>query len=239
MDGNDALADSAGNNLFVGGSGNDTLTDATGNSLLLGGKGNDTLVTGSGRDILAFNKGDGRDTVVSGAGRDNTVSLGGGIRYADLALRKSGNDLVLDTSNADSITFKDWYQGSNHHDILKLQVITEAMTGYSPASTNPLYNKKVETFDFAKLVQGFDLARAKNWAMNHWTVMDKLLDAHLAGSDTEALGGDLAYQYGKNGTLAGLALTPVQGILSSAQFGTGAQTLQPIAGLQEGLVKLG
>jgi hypothetical protein len=68
--------------------------------------------------------------------------------------------------------------------------------------------------------------------------MDSLLDAHLGSSDTAALGCDIAYQYGKNGTLAGLGLTPVQSILSNAQFGTGAQTLQPLAGLRDGVLKL-
>jgi hypothetical protein len=68
--------------------------------------------------------------------------------------------------------------------------------------------------------------------------MNTLLDAHLAGSDTEALGGDLAYRYGLTGSLAGLALTPAQGTLSSAQFGSAPQSLQPLAGLQEGLVNL-
>ena len=68
--------------------------------------------------------------------------------------------------------------------------------------------------------------------------MNTLLDAHLAGSDTEALGGDLAYRYGLTGSLAGLAMTPEQGTLSSAQFGSAPQSFQPLAGLQEGLVKL-
>ncbi len=33
-----------------------------------------------------------------------------------------------------------------------------------------------------------------------------LLDAHLAGSDTEAIGGDLAYRYGLNGGLTSIGL---------------------------------
>ena len=61
---------------------------------------------------------------------------------------------------------------------------------------------------------------------------------HLAGSDTDAIGGDLAYRYGLAGSLAGLAFTPVQNELSSEQFGSAPQTLQPLANLQSGLVKL-
>jgi hypothetical protein len=65
-----------------------------------------------------------------------------------------------------------------------------------------------------------------------------LLDAHLAGSDTEALGGDLAYRYGLAGTLAGIGTGPAQAVLGDPRFGSGAQSLQPLSALQEGLVKL-
>ena len=68
--------------------------------------------------------------------------------------------------------------------------------------------------------------------------MNSLLDAHLAGSDTDALGGDLAYRYGLAGSLAGLALTPVQGILADPGFGAAPQQLQSLQQLQNGLVKL-
>jgi hypothetical protein len=60
----------------------------------------------------------------------------------------------------------------------------------------------------------------------------------LEGSDTAALGGDLAYQYGKNGTLAGIGVTPALATLSDANLGTAAQTLTPLAGLQTGSVRL-
>jgi len=36
-----------------------------------------------------------------------------------------------------------------------------------------------------------------------WGLTDTLLSAHLAGSDTAALGGDLAYQYNLNGNTGG------------------------------------
>jgi Ca2+-binding RTX toxin-like protein len=60
----------------------------------------------------------------------------------------------------------------------------------------------------------------------------------LAANDA-ALGGDLAYQYGLNGTLAGIGTGAAQGVLGASQFGTQAQTLRPLGTLQEGLVKLG
>ena len=70
--------------------------------------------------------------------------------------------------------------------------------------------------------------------------MNALLDAHLGnGSDAEALGGDLAYRYGSNDTLSGIGINSAQAVLAGSQFGSAPQGLQPFAGLQDGLVKLG
>jgi hypothetical protein len=235
MDGNDTLTDTGGNNLFNGGAGADSMTGNTGNEFFAGGAGNDTINTGTGADIIAFNRGDGQDIVNASAGVDNTLNLGGGIRYTDLLLTKSGKNLVLNVGGAgESITFANWYTSAANHSVSNLQVIVAANSDYSAASADPLVNSKIENFNFLGLVSRFDQAGAPS----SWSAMNSLLDTHLASSDTAALGGDLAYQYGANGSLAGLALTPVQGELASAQFGTSAQTLQPLAGLQEGMVKL-
>jgi hypothetical protein len=69
--------------------------------------------------------------------------------------------------------------------------------------------------------------------------MNGLLDAHLASSDSEALGGDLAYQYGHAGTLAGVGLSGAQQMIGAPQFGNQAQALQPESTIREGLIKLG
>jgi hypothetical protein len=97
----------------------------------------------------------------------------------------------------------------------------------------------VEQFDFQALVAAYDAARTADPLLDRWTLMNALLDAHLAGSDDAALGGDLAYQYGLNGSLAGIATNAAHDVLGSAQFGTQAQQLRPLATIQEGLVKLG
>ncbi len=220
--------------------GNDTLTGGAGNEMFIGGAGNDTITTGAGADVIAFNHGDGHDTVAASTGQDNTVSLGGGIRYADLFLSKQGNSLVLQTAINEDVTLKDWYANANNRSVLNLQVIAEAMSDFAPGGPDTLRDNKVELFDFSKIVQKFDQARAASSSnANHWSVMNALLDAHLAGSDTEAIGGDLAYRFGLNGTLSGIATNAAQSILASAQFGSAPQTLQPLAGLQDGLVKLG
>ena len=239
-EGNDALTDSFGNNLLYAKDGNDSLAGGVGNEAFIGGKGNDTITTGTGADVIGFNFGDGHDTVTASTGQDNTVSLGGGIRYSDLFLSKQGNSLVLQTAVNEDITFKDWYSSANNRSVLNLQVVAEAMSDFAPGGSDTLRDNKVERFNFNHIVQKFDQARAASASnANHWSVMNSLLDAHLAGSDTEAIGGDLASRYGLNGTLSGIAINAAQSVLASPQFGSAPQALQPLAGLQDGLVKLG
>jgi Ca2+-binding RTX toxin-like protein len=226
--GNDILSDSAGANLLDGGAGTDTLTGNTGNELFIGGLGNDTFAPGTGADIVAFNRGDGQDTVNASAGLDNTLSLGGGIGYADLSFTKSSNNLVLNVGANEKLTLANWYSSTANRSVLNLQVIAEAMAEFDASSSDPLLNQKVQQFDFAGLAAAFDAAGQVN----------NLLDEHLAASDSEAIGGDLAYQYGLNGSLTGIGLAQAQGVLNEPQFGTSAQTLRPIAELQQGTTRL-
>jgi hypothetical protein len=71
----------------------------------------------------------------------------------------------------------------------------------------------------------------------HWSATNTMLAAHLSGSDTTALGGDLSHQYGTNGTLTGISVSAAQTALNDPLFGA-QQTLQPLQGLQGGAVKL-
>ena len=166
-------------------------------------------------------------------------SLGGGIAYDDLAFAKSGNDLVLSTGNGDQITFQGWYASSSSRPVVTLQMVAEAMEGFEPGGADPLLDQKIETFDFAGLVNAFDAARTANPELTAWDLTDALLDYHLSGSDTAALGGDLAYQYGKTGALADMGIAAAQEIVGNAGFGAQAQTLKPPSELQAGALKLG
>jgi Ca2+-binding RTX toxin-like protein len=231
MDGDDALSDTAGNNLFHGGAGADSLSGSAGSELFIGGTGNDTITTGAGADIIAFNRGDGADVVNASAGADNTLSLGGGIRYADMTLAKNVNDLVLNLGgNGDRITFKDWYAAPGNRSVLNMQVIAEAMADFNAASSDRLVNRKIENFDFLGIAGAFDAAGAPA----SWAVTNALLSRHLGGNDTSAVGADLAYQYGKRGSLAGMGFDAVQGMLASGSFGVAAQALQAPAVLNAG-----
>src|SRR6266581_601881 len=238
--GDDTLSDSAGtdNGYFNGGAGIDTLTGGSGREFYLGGAGNDTLNTGTGADVIAYNRGDGQDIVNASTGQDNVVSLGGGIAYSDLVFRVMGSDLVLDTGASESLTFKSWYTGTTNKSVLTLQVVAEAMAGFNPTGGDPLLDNKIETFNFQGLVNAFDAARAADPGLTSWALTNGLAQFHLSGSDTDALGGDLAYQYGENGTLAGVGFNKAQDVLTGAGFGTQAQTLRPLATLQDGFVPL-
>jgi len=236
---NDTLSDSAGTNLLDGGSGADTLSGNASNEMFVGGIGNDTITTGNGADIIAFNRGDGMDVVNGGIGTDNTLSLGGGIQYSDLALSKSGNDLILEVGDADQVTLTGWYDTiANHKSVLNLQVVADAIVGFDRASNDPLLNKSIQNFDFTAIVNAFDQANGSNANFMHWSATDSLLTAHLSASDSEALGGDLANQYGKNGGFSGFSQTAAQDVLSNPSFGTNPQLLHDLSGLNEGIARL-
>jgi Ca2+-binding RTX toxin-like protein len=234
--GNDRLLDGAGANVLDGRGGADDLIDGAGNAFLAGGRNGDRLTLGGGRDVIAFNRGDGRD-VIRGDGAA-TLSLGGGIRYEDLALRKSGADLIVEVGANERITLQDWYAPAPKESVLDLQVIAEVMAGYSQTSSNRLLDDKVEIFDFGRLVDRFDAARAAQPTLGRWAMMNALLDAHLGGSDTAALGGDLAHQYGVTGALTGIGLGAAQQIVGNASFGSATQTLLSPQALGEGPIKL-
>ncbi|WP_307731951.1 putative Ig domain-containing protein [Massilia antarctica] len=232
-DGVDTVTDTAGNNLLDGGNGADILTGGIGNEMLIGGAGNDTITSSTGADVIAFNRGDGQDIVNASTGKDNTLSLGKGILYADLLFKKSANDLILVTGASEQINLKDWYLGTTNRSVANLQMVIEGTSDYNAAPTNKLNNKKIEQFNFDGLATAFDQARIANPALTSWAVSSSLLNFYLSGSDTAAIGGDLAYQYAKNGTLSNVSLTPAAAILVNASFGTAAQTLQAGSTLQD------
>jgi Ca2+-binding RTX toxin-like protein len=234
--GADTMSDTEGNNLFSGGDGADEMTGGAGNDLFAGADGDDTVHTGGGANVISYNAGDGFDVVFSDLDATNTLSFGGGIGYDDLSLSKSGDDLIVNTGSGQGVVLKDWYAGNDN--VLDLQVILDATEEFDAQSEDPLYNRKVQTFDFRGMVAQFDQALAQSPGLTSWALTNALLQFHLSGSDEEALGGDLAYWYGKNGGFTGIGLQSAQQVIGASGFGSDAQTLRPFSGLQEGFVKL-
>ncbi len=236
--GNDTLTDTAGAALLNGGMGADVLKGGAGSQMFLGGQGDDALTTGAGNDMVLFNRGDGQDTLAGGDSGQDTLSIGGGIRYADLSFSKVSSDLVLKMGASDQITFKNWYASKPSRSVVTLQMIAAAMSDYAPGGSDPLRDDKVEAFSFTALVGAFDNARAANASLANWALSNALASSRLAGSDSGAIGGDLAYQYGLNGTLAGIGVGPALDILANPAFGTSTQPLTPLPGLQIGPLRL-
>lgn len=238
-----------GNALLDGGAGNDNIFSRflgpdsdIGSDILLGGAGNDVLYAGdfsetylddgqvveanygsTGHDLVLFNVGDGQDTLYAGGGLKLTLSVGKLTSYGQLSLTKSGDNLVFNIGTSDKITLFDWYKDSlgRTKSIANLQVIAESIQGFSKDSTNDLHNNIIETFNFANVVTGFDTAGAQA----NWQLTEDRLSAHLqSGSNVEAIGGDIAYQYGKNSNLTNMGVNATQAILGDANFGKTAQT---------------
>jgi Ca2+-binding RTX toxin-like protein len=254
-DGNDTLQGSVGTDVMQGGNGNDSLTDLSGNSAIDGGAGNDSVnvssasfiaggkgddqITASGTAaVVAVNAGDGNDTLYSTA-QTTVLSAGAGVGYADMSLKKSGSDLVVQLGSDTSVTLAGWYDSSvTKPQFLTLQVMADAMAGFDATSSDPLLNQRVQQFDLQQLAGYYDAAAAADPTIDRWAVMNKLLDARLAASDTAAAGGDLAHFYGNQGSLTGMSLAAAQSTAQSASFGVANQTLASLDSLKQGAVKL-
>lgn len=231
--GDDVIDGGVDADLATGGAGSDRLVMGVGDDWVAGGAGNDMIEAGGGRNLIAFHRGDGADTLY-GSGKD-ILSLGA-IAYADMVMSRSGSDLLLGLGQGDSMTLKDWYAGNKYRSVEKLQVATSD-TDYTPGSADEIGNQRVEVFDFARLVQRFDAARAADASQSAgWSVMNGLLDAHLQGSDTAALGGDLSFQYATAGSLAGIGIAAAQASLAAGSADW--QVLKPRAELEQGSVRL-
>jgi Ca2+-binding RTX toxin-like protein len=235
--GNDALNEAYDAGVLDGGAGGDSLK-AVAPSFVAGGQGDDVVSVSGTAAVVAMNAGDGHDTLQASAQR-TTLSVGAGVSYQDLALHKSGSDLVVELGADTSVRLQGWYDGSvAKPQFLTLQVMAEAMDGFDAASSDPLLNKRVQQFDLKQLASFYDEAAAADPTVDRWAAMNKLLDAHLAASDTAAMGGDLARYYGNLGTLSGMSLTAAQDTARSASFGQSGQALTGVDSLQNSAVKL-
>ncbi len=184
--------------------------------------------------------GDGIDTIRSWEGEapDNVISLGGELDYSELYFSRDGDDLILETDSVGRIVIEDWYYYPGYPSVDRLQIVTEQMAAYDQNGSNTMLDDRIETFDFLELAEEFDTALANNPTLTRWALSNALSTFHLSGSDTAAFGGDLAYQYGLNGSLAGIGLAPAHDVIDSASFGTAAQTLRARASLEVGDTRL-
>jgi Ca2+-binding RTX toxin-like protein len=230
-----AVVTGTGNDdVMYGGAGNEVLVGKGGDDALFGGAGDDVIHAGSGADVILFNRGDGTDTVFADRAGDNTLSFGGGIRYSDLSLSRSGQDLIVSAGDNDRVVLKSWYAGQSS--VSSLQIVLD--DDYDAGSEDPLHNRSVQRFDFLGMVGAFDLTRHPSPGLTSWHVTNALLQFHLSGADDAALSGDLAYWFARNRAVAGLSVSAAQEIIGASGFGADAQSLRPFGGLREGFARL-
>jgi Ca2+-binding RTX toxin-like protein len=199
--GNDTLSGGDDHDLMLGALGIDTLTGGNGNDFAMGGAGNDTIDLGAGNDLMIFNRGDGSDILKMGLDQTDAISLGGGIRYSDLKLSKSGSNLILSAGNGDQITLQSWYSTGNRRNVTALQMVIGAPGGnYQTGSVDPLTATRVTQFDFLAIVTAFDAARGAASTFTNWAIEPALTSTFVGGSDSVAIGGDLAWRAAHSGS---------------------------------------
>jgi Ca2+-binding RTX toxin-like protein len=191
--------------LLAGGAGNDTLTGGSAADFLHGGKGDDTIVAGV-RDIVAFNGGDGADTLKA-VGSGATLSLGAGIDIAQLTLNHVGADLVLALGGADSVTLEGWYAAAQpDQGVARLQTLGPDVA---------------HLYDFHAAVTAFDAAHAAG--SGAWAIEAQLAAAAQGNAANTALGGVLAIDIGAHGAVT--LLSPVFDTIRAGVFGLDPQLL--------------
>ncbi|WP_405118281.1 calcium-binding protein [Pseudomonas leptonychotis] len=112
--GNDSIHGLGGNDLLSGGEGNDVLMGDDGNDTLDGGDGDDMLIGGRGSDTYLFGIGHGLDVISNAAeltGKLDRIVFDQSIEVSDVSLKRTGNDLLIQTSIDDSIRVTNYFSG--------------------------------------------------------------------------------------------------------------------------------
>jgi len=127
--GADQLDGGAGNDALSGGDGDDVLFGGAGNDLLDGGRGADRLDGGAGddyvnsreaaggsaaADTIVFAYGSGADTLTASDSLD-VIALAEGVAAASVAVRATGDDLLLSLDGAsDTLRLRGWLRAGDH-----------------------------------------------------------------------------------------------------------------------------
>jgi hypothetical protein len=208
--------------MLVGSYGSDSLiVDGTA-SFVAASSGNDVIDLRNGNNVVAYDIGDGRDTIISSSSVSNTLSLGGGITYDALEFSKSADDLVLDFwGNKDAVVFKDWYKDGAVPSFSKLQIVLDQTDS---VASDPLQSQKFQIFDFIGLVQKFDQLRASNPSLANWHPEASLPEYSLSSNSTECLGGQLATDYANQYNI-NIDLIGIPSLLEDPNFAKMAQAV--------------
>ena len=255
--GNDAantLNGSLGNDLLEGGIGNDVSTDNAGaapstavpattallaarrRNVYLGGWGTTSLTTGAGNDVVLFNKGDGQDSFATGGSGSDTVSRR---RH-----RLQRPDLFQVRQRPRS---QAWRHRSNHLQGLVCPPRPSRPVanlgdhrrshGQLRSGEQPVARSEGRALPtLAGLRAAFDTARAADATLTNWGCPTG--DPGRRRSDTAAWEEILPTSTARAAPLAGIGVTPALAVIADVNLGTVAVTLNPLAALQTGSVRL-
>lgn len=200
----DQVRNEDGPGVLDGGTGDDDLYGGSGGQFIAGGSGNDYVGVYGDSSVIAFNPGDGADTVYAAAAL--TLSIGGGIGVADLTLSldDESDDLILSIGANDSI---------------RLTREFEADPQAWPSITLQLFGS-AHLYDFNSAI-----AALYNHIDTVLALGDVLPALEFESSASSGLGGRLAQQYQLNGNLDGLTDAEMRAIVSDADFGVALQPL--------------
>src|SRR5690606_6191579 len=158
-EGDDYLVGGTGRNLIEGGDGNDVISEETysGTNIAIGGASDDAIYQGDEPAVIAFNSGDGADSVFVRPGYRLTLSLGG-IGGERIALWREEQDLLIGASQGNALRLIGYYPG-----------------GFWPDGVLQIIEGEVRTYDLNALVQSLDAASSAGQA---WDIAGEL-EAHL------------------------------------------------------------
>ena len=187
----------SGNDSLSGEGGNDSLYGAAGDDTLNGGGGNDILDGGVGNDMYLFGKGDGQDNISSDndttAGKRNVVKFKADVVPSEVAMKRSGTDLVLSIAGtADKVTIKNFFYGddpTNAYNPIQ-QISFDSGTSWDIATIKTM---AITGNDTAQTITGYTGSDVIDAAGGDDTVYG------VAGNDVLRGGADNDYLFGDGG----------------------------------------
>lgn len=204
--GDDQLIESSGANFLSGGDGNDLLSVSTTSegrraSFIVGGKGDDYIDSQTLHNVIAFNAGDGADTLY--VGNALTLSLGR-IYSGSLSLTMDGGDVILNAGD-DGIRL--------------LGILSDYDSSTRPSIVLQTIGSAIRTFNFNAVLEMFVSSTASGGPQTSWSIANAL-EANQITYQSPAIGGNLAYKYAFDGHLESISATTIQTILLDPMFGT-------------------
>ncbi len=217
---NDTLNGVAGNDNLQGQDGDDTLLGGAGNDTLDGGAGNDSLQGNDGADIYKFGIGSGQDTInnydydTAGTNADK-VLLGAGVTTANVALSRSGNNLLLKINNtSDQLQITNYFyeEGVSAYNVEQIQfangTIWDLATVKSKVLVTTADNDVIVGYAAAETILGLAGNDSLSGNGGNDTLDGGAGDDTLNGGDgNDTLNGgtqnDILYGYAGNDTLDG------------------------------------